>query len=320
VVDPAVPLTAVLVAAGLVVLTTVTAVVDAGLRDPAMRDRATGRSWVSRRAGAVLVPVVGTVRLLRQHRRTTVAADSLLWRVGVVGLPVVALLMAALVPVGPGTVADSSVGIVWFNALDVTVWALVWMAGWGPNSVFGLVGGYRFLAQGLAYELPLMFALTAPAVAAGSLRLADVVAAQDGLWFVVWMPVAFVVFCLAVAGFAVWGPLSHPAGVDIAGGVFAELSGVDRLLMLAGRYALLTAGAAIGVTLFMGGGSGPVLPQWLWLAVKTGLLSAALIGLGRRLPTLRADRFAEIGWLILLPATLLQVLVVAVVAARQGGG
>ena len=70
----------------------------------------------------------------------------------------------------------------------------------------------------------------------------------------------------------------------------------------------------------MGGGSGPVLPQWLWLAVKTGLLSAALVGLGRRLPTLRADRFVEVGWLILLPATLLQVLVVAVVAARQGGG
>ncbi len=101
--------------------------------------------------------------------------------------------------------ADSAVGIVWFNALDVAVWALVWMAGWGPNSVHPLVGGYRFLAQALAYELPLMFALTAPAVAAGSLRLTDVVAAQNGLWFVVWMPVAFAVFCLAVAGFSVWG-------------------------------------------------------------------------------------------------------------------
>ncbi len=312
-------LSTVLVAAALVVLATLTAALDAGLNPVTTRGRDAGSS--ARRWGAALrLPVVQTARLLRQRRRTTIAADRLLWRVGVIGLPVVALLMAALVPIGPATVADSSVGIVWFNALDVTVWALVWMAGWGPNSVFGLVGGYRFLAQALAYELPLMFALTAPAVAAGSLRLSDVVAAQDGLWFVVWMPVAFVVFCLAVTGFAVWGPLSHPAGGDIAGGVFAELSGVDRLLMLAGRYALLTAGAAIGVTLFLGGGSGPVLPEWLWLAVKTLLLSAALIGLGRRLPTLRADRFVEIGWLILLPATLLQVLVVAVIATGQGGG
>ena len=313
------PLSAVLVAAALVVLATLAATLDAALNTVITPGR-DGGSPVRRWTAALRLPWVETAQLLRQRRRTTIAADRLLWRVGVIGLPVAALLMAALVPIGPGTVADSSVGIVWFNALDVAVWALVWMAGWGANSVHSLVGGYRFLAQALAYELPLMFALTAPAVAAGSLRLADVAAAQDGLWFVVWMPVAFVMFCLAVMGFAFWGPLSHPAGADIAGGVFAELSGVDRLLMLAGRYALLTAGAAIGVTLFLGGGSGPVLPQGWWLAVKTMLLSAALIGLGRRLPMVRADRFVEVGWLILLPATVLQLLVVAVLASGQGGG
>lgn len=315
----AAPLAALVVAAALAVLATVTAGVDAALNPvaPGVRDRGS----MARRWGAALrLPVAEAARLVRQRRRSTIAADRLLWRAGLIGLPVVACLMAALVPVGAATVADSAVGIVWFNALDVTVWALVWLAGWGANSVFGLVGGYRFLAQALAYELPLMFALTAPAVAAGSLGLADVVAAQDGLWFVVWMPVAFVVYCLAVAGFAVWGPLSHPAGVDIAGGVLAEVSGVDRLLLLAGRYALLTAGAAVGVTLFLGGGAGPVLPDWAWLCVKTVLLSGALLAVGGRLPTVRADRFVEVGWLILLPAALLQVLVVAVVATWPGGG
>ena len=68
-------------------------------------------------------------RLLRQPRRTTIAADSMLWRIGVVGLPVVALLMAALVPLGGAPVADLAVGIVWFNALDIAIWALVWLAG-----------------------------------------------------------------------------------------------------------------------------------------------------------------------------------------------
>lgn len=313
------PLAALVVAAALAVLATVTAVLDGALNPVETGGR--DRDSAARRWGAALrLPVAEVARLLRQCRRSTIAADRLLWRAGLIGLPVVACLMAALIPLGPVTVADSAVGIVWFNALDVTVWALVWMAGWGANSVFGLIGGYRFLAQALAYELPLMVALTAPAVAAGSLGLGDVVAAQDALWFVVWMPVAFVVYCLAVAGFAVWGPLSHPAGIDIAGGVLAELSGVDRLLLLAGRYALLTAGAAIGVTLFLGGGAGPVLPGWAWLCVKTVLLSAALIAVGGRLPTVRADRFVEVGWLIMLPAALLQVLVVAVVATWPGGG
>ena len=224
-------------------------------------------------------PLAETARLLRQRRRTTVAADVPLWRTGGAGLLVAALLMVVVVPLGPWVLADLPVGIVWFNAMDVTVWAFVWLAGWGPNAAHSLVGGYRFLAQALAYELPLMFALTAPAVAAGSLRVADVAAAQHGLWFVVWMPVAFAVYCLGVVGFSVWGPFAPPAGSDIAGGVLAEVSGVDRLLLLAGRYALLAAGAAFAVPLFLGGGAGPLLPGWLWVLVKAAALLAVLVAL-----------------------------------------
>ncbi|GGM09698.1 complex I subunit 1 family protein [Nakamurella endophytica] len=262
--------------------------------------------------------VTGAVaRLLRQRRRVPVAADVMLWRIGVAALPVAALLMAAVLPLGRWTLVDWSVGIVWFNAVDVAVWAAVWLAGWGPNSAHALIGGYRFLAQALAYELPLMFALTAPAVAAGTLRVGGVVQAQQGLWFVVWMPVAFVVFCLGVAGFSVWGPLSAPAGADIAGGVLAEASGVDRLIVLAGRYLLLTAGSGFAAALFLGGGAGPLLPDWLWMAVKALAVLCALVVLRRRLPVLRPDRFLEAGWLVLVPATLLQLLVVSVVVVAR---
>jgi NADH-quinone oxidoreductase subunit H len=270
------------------------------------------RDGVDVRAGAI-APLAETARLLRQRRRVTPAADGPLWRVGRGGLLVAALLMVAVVPWGSWVPADLPVGVVWFNAVDVTVWAFVWLAGWGPNAAFSLVGAYRFLAQALAYELPLMFALTAPALAAGSLRVADVAAAQQGLWFALWMPVAFAVYCLGVLGFAVWGPLAPPMGGDIAGGVLAEVSGPDRLLLLAGRYALLAAGAVFAVPLFLGGGAGPLLPGWLWVLVKALVLVVALIAVGRRLPTLRPDRFLELGWMVLLPAVLLQVLVVALV-------
>lgn len=262
-------------------------------------------------------PLVEGARLMRQRRRTLPAADSPLWRAGGGGLIVVAVLMVAVVPLGSWTVADLAVGVVWFNAMDVMVWALVWLAGWGPNAVFPLVGGYRFLAQALAYELPLMFALTAPAVAASSLRVGDVVAAQEELWFVVWMPVAFAIYCLCVIGFSVWGPLSSAAGIDLAGGVAAESSGADRLLLLAGRYALLAAGAAFAVPLFLGGGAGPLLPAWLWVLVKTVVLLAALVLVGRRMPTIRPDKFMEIGWVVLIPLVLAQLLVVSLVVVRS---
>lgn len=266
------------------------------------------------RAGASTRPLQETARLMRQRRRTTVAADTLLWRIGGAGLVVVALLMVTVVPLGQWTIFDFEVGVTWFNAMDVMVWALVWLTGWGPNSAHSLVGGYRFLAHGLAYELPLMFALIAPAVAARSLNVGVVAAAQQDLWFVVWMPVAFLVYCVGVVGFSVWGPFAPALGADIAGGVGAELSGVDRLLFRAGRYALLAAGAAFAVPMFLGGGSGPLLPGWIWVPVKALVLLAALVWLRRRLPGLRPDQFMEMGWVVLLPAVLLQDLLVAVVA------
>lgn len=264
------------------------------------------------------VPFQETARLLVQQRRTTTAPDPLLWRMGGASLLVVACLMIAVVPWGGWTMLDSSVGVVWFNAMDVLLWAALWCAGWGANSAWPLVGGHRFLAQALAYELPLMFALISPALAAGSLRMADVQAAQDGLWFVVLMPVAFAVLMISVLAFSVWGPFSSPMGRDLGGAVLAETSGVDRLLVLVGRYALLAAGAAVAVPLFLGGGGGPVLPPVMWSVVKTVTVLALLVATRRRFALLRPERFAELAWLVGMPLVLLQVLIVAVyVLARS---
>ncbi|MGY1439783.1 complex I subunit 1 family protein [Streptomyces reniochalinae] len=259
-------------------------------------------------------------RLLTAQPRTLPAADRLLWRLGVIVVPVGAVLSVLVVPFGHRTVADLSVGLVWFNAMEVLTWAGLWLAGWGPNSAFSLVGGYRFVAQGLAYELPLMFALISAATGAQSLRLGDVVAAQSGLWFVVWMPVAFLVHLAGVLAFAFLGPFAYPAGRDLAGGVLAEVSGVDRLLLQAGRWLWLTAGAAMAVPLFLGGGNGPVLPAWAWSLFKTLAVLGLLVYGMRRVPVVRADRYVELAWLVLMPLTMVQVLAVAlVVLVRQGG-
>ncbi|SFB05926.1 NADH dehydrogenase subunit H [Amycolatopsis marina] len=272
----------------------------------------------ARAAGAPLadsarVPVRAVAGLLVQQRRRTLAADDLLWRLAGVVLLAAAVMAALVTPLGWHAVADLSVGIVWFNAMEIVAWAAVWLAGWSANSAFGLVGGYRFIAQGVAYELPHMFALTAVAVGAGSLRVADIVAAQQDLWFVVWMPLAFVVFLLSVLAMAFWGPFDQPVARDVAGGAVAELSGVDRLVFLTGRWVLLVSGAAMAVPLFLGGGAGPVLPAWLWSVLKTAAVLAALVWVSRRLPTIRMERFTEISWMVLIPATLLQALFVSLV-------
>jgi NADH-quinone oxidoreductase subunit H len=280
--------------------------------DGALSARANGAS------GGLARPFGETARLLRQRRRTTVEADSLLWRIGGAGLLVTAALMVTVVPLGEWTIFDLDVGVMWFNAMDVLVWAVVWLTGWGSNSAHSLVGGYRFLAHGLGYELPLMFALVAPAIAAGSLNVGQVAAAQEGLWFAVWMPVAFLVYLLGVVAFSIGGPFAPAIGPDVAGGVRAELSGPDRLVFEAGRYALLVAGAAFAVPMFLGGGAGPLLSGWAWVLVKTMALLTVLVWARRRVPALRPDKFMEVGWMLLLPAVLVQDLVVAVAAAGRG--
>lgn len=263
-------------------------------------------------------PLRHAAGLLVQQRRRLLAADALLWRGAGVALLVAAVLASLATPLGRWVVGDLPVGIVWFNAMEIVAWAAVWLAGWGPNSAYSLVGGYRFVAQGLAYELPHMFVLTTAAIGAGSLRVGDVVAAQRELWFVVWMPVAFAVYLVSVLAMAFLRPFDHATGVDLAGGARAELSGVDRLVFAAGQWTLLVSGAAMAVPLFLGGGSGPLLPGWVWSLVKTAAVLGFLVWAGRRLPTIRMERFTEIAWLVLIPATLLQALFVSVVVVAKG--
>lgn len=263
---------------------------------------------------AVTAPVRSASLLFVQQRRRIVGADVLLWRSAGFALLGAGVLAAALVPVGGWVVLDSSVSLAWFNTLEIVAWAAVWLAGWGANSALSLVGGYRFVAQGLAYELPHMFALICAAVAAGSLRVGDIVAAQQDQWFVVIMPVAFVVYLLSVPAMSFTAPFGAAVGGDIAGGAFAEVSGVDRLVLTVGRRVLFVAAAAMAVPLFLGGGNGPWLPGWLWSLVKTVVVLAALVWLGRWWPTIRMSRYMEVAWVLLLPLILVQALVVSIVS------
>lgn len=253
-------------------------------------------------------PFRSFMHLLAQQRRITLVPDRLLWRSGIIAIPVLAALSVAVVPIDGRTLISTTADVVWFNAMEALLWAAVWLVGWGPNAVHALVGAYRFLAQGLAYELPLMFTLITAGLGAGSLRTTDIVVAQENLWFVVTMPVAFVVFLASAASFSFWGPFASPAGTDIASGVLAELSGVDRLLVQAGRAVFLGSTAAMSVALFLGGGAGPWLPEPVWYSLKTLIVIVAIAAIGRRAPVLRPDRFVEFAWMVMVPVTLLQTL------------
>lgn len=264
-------------------------------------------------ARAALAPLRDAARLLVEQPRRVVAADALLRRIGVVALPTAAVLAALVLPLGFRSVVDLEAGVVWFNALEVFAWASLWLAGWGTNSPFGLVGGYRFVAQGLSYELPHMLSLITAATAAETLRVGGVVDAQAELWYAVWLPLAFVLYLASALAMSAWPPFDQP----LADGVATELGGVDRLLFFAGRRLLFLVAVAFSVPLFLGGGHGPLLPPWLWTLVKTAAVLAAVSAVARRLPTIRVDRYAELAWVVLVPLAIVQALVAALVVLAR---
>lgn len=264
------------------------------------------------RTGA-LEPVRAAVRLGLTQRRTVAVPDSLLWRFGGGGVLVVAVLATAVVPLGSWVVSDPPVGIVWWSALLAVLWALLHMLGYSPDAGLPLVGGYRFLAQAMAYEMPLAISVICTGLAAESLRVGDVVAAQHGLWFAVWMPGAFVVFLVCGLAVSFYGPFSTPTAAALGGGLLAESSGVDRLVVLVGRYLVLASVAGFGATIFLGGGDGPVLPPAVWTVVKSLALLGVLVLARWRCAHVRPERFEEIGWVVLLPVSVLQALVVSLV-------
>lgn len=279
----------------------------------ALLDAAVAARLIGAGRGGWAAPVRETGRLLLKQRRTVLLPDVPLWRLGGAGVIVAACTASVVIPLGRSSAADLSVGVIWWSAFLALLWVLMHMLGYSANAPFPLVAGYRFLAQAMAYEMPLAISIICAALAAHSLQVGQVVAAQQGLWFGVWMPAAFAIFLLCGMAAAFYGPFATPTGADVGGGVVAESSGVDRLLVLAGRYCILASVAGFGTAMFLGGGGGPWLPPAVWSASKTVALLAVMVAVRWRWPLLRMDRFEEVAWTVLLPVSVVQALIVALV-------
>lgn len=269
---------------------------------------ATGR-W---RAGAVLEPWRSGLHDLLQEFRSTERPDLALWLTAPVLLVILTLAALTVFPLGPELIGfDSSVGVVLMTAMFALVLVAAFWAGWGPNSKFPLIAGYRFIGLMLAYEMPLAITIIAVALPAQSLALGQIVLTQQlGLWNIVLQPLGLVIYLICALAVPFRGPFDVVNSPDLAGGPLAELSGAPRLLWRFGQYALLLTLAAFTVPLFLGGGAGPWLPAWLWTVLKVMAVSGLLVWAGRRLARLPLDGFMKWAWVALIPLSLFNLFLV----------
>lgn len=307
---------------GLVVFATA-AVLAVGVYATAVLDLVIGR-LVAREPMRVADACAGPARtaalLAVQRRTTTERPDAALWAFAPALLGGLAAAVLVVAPLTPAVgFPELSAGIVYFGAAMAMVMVGVYLHGWSANSVFPLIGAYRFVAEALSYEMPLALVLIAAALPAQSLAVADLVQAQAGLWNVVRQPLGLPLYLIAGLGLAFWGPLNWPDAADLADGTAAELSGMPLLLWRAARAAVLVAVAAMGAAAFLGGWLGPWAPGAVWMALKTFALIAVMLTAGHLLARVRLQRFVVVSWVVLIPLALVDVFASGLLALRGAG-
>jgi NADH-quinone oxidoreductase subunit H len=294
-----------------------------GVYVTAALDRLIARAVAGERLafGAALAePLRNAALLLAQRTTTTERPDRVLWALAPALLGAVAAAALVPIPLGPdAALPPIDDGIVYFGALMALVMIVVYWHGWAPNSLFPMVGGYRFLALALSYEMPLALVLIAAALPAQSLAVDAIVRSQAELWNVVRQPLGLPLYLIAALGLANRGPLNVADAADLAGGTAAESSGAALLAWHAARNSVLVAVAAMGAAAFLGGWTGPLLPGPVWTIVKTLALVMVLLALSHLVGRVRLERFVVVAWAVLIPLALVDVFAAGIVALLGGG-
>ncbi len=222
----------------------------------------------------------------------------------------------AVVPFAPGiVVADLNIGLLFFLGLSSLGVYSVTLAGWSSNSKYPLLGGLRAAGQMLSYEVFMGLSLMGVVMLAGSFDLSQIVEAQRPIWFCVPQFLGLAVFL--VAGFAetrrVPFDLPEDDSVLIAG-FHAEYSGIKFGMFFVGEYLGITLVSAMIVTLFLGGWLGPApLPPIVWFAIKTFVVISGFVLVRAALPRPRPDQLMALGWKVMLPLALLNLVVTGTV-------
>ncbi|MBK3404063.1 NADH-quinone oxidoreductase subunit H [Methylorubrum populi] len=229
--------------------------------------------------------------------------------------PVVALagvaLAAVVVPFGPGLVGrDLGIGLFYvIVVVDFVVLGLS-MAGWGANTPDAVEACYRIVAQLVAYVVPLGLAYVGVVMMSRSLSTLAVVDAQRDLWFVVLQPLGFLLYIVTGLMQSYRAPFLEPFAASIGGGVLGVAGGWSAILWRVALAGVLFVVAAIGAVLYLGGPSGPGMPGWTWMLIKTYALMALMLGLGRCVRPLSTADMLALSWKVLIPAGLVNVLLV----------
>jgi NADH-quinone oxidoreductase subunit H len=262
-------------------------------------------------------PVADGIKLLIKEDIVPVRADKVVHFLAPIMIAATAILALGVIPYGRNmTPFAIDGGILFFFAVGSTNELAVFMAGWGSNNKFSMLGAMRAIAQMVSYELPLIIVTLPVVMIVGSLSPDAIVAAQIGYafgfaprWFVFtpWGAAAFVLFFVSSLVESNRTPFDVPEGEsEIVAGHMTEYSGFKYATFFMAEYLGMFAVSGIAVTLFLGGWHAPIrvlefIPSYVWFFAKLSVLLFMFIWSRGTLPRARVDQMMNFAWKFMLP-------------------
>jgi NADH-quinone oxidoreductase subunit H len=275
----------------------------------------------------LMQPVADILKLFFKEEFIPADANKVVFHIAPMLAVIPALVVFSVIPYSASPAArvtDINVGLLLFLAMSSVGVYAVTLGGWSSNNKYALLGGLRSSAQMISYELAMGLSTIGVLLLAGSLSLVQIVEAQTKIWFVVFQPVAFVIFMITALAETNRAPFDLPeAEAELVAGFHTEYSSMKWGLFFLGEYMNMIVTCSIAVTLFLGGWNGPWLPdalKFVWFFLKLGALLFFFMWVRWTFPRLRYDQLMALGWKVLLPVSILNVLITAVVIYWRGQG
>jgi len=273
-------------------------------------------------------PVADGIKMLIKEDIVPARADKIVHFLAPILIAAAAILALGVIPYGRNmTPFAIDGGILFFFAVGSTTELAVFMAGWGSNNKFSMLGAMRAIAQMVSYELPLIIVTLPVVMVVGSLSPDAIVAAQGSYtfgfiphWFVTtpWGAAAFILFFVSGLVESNRTPFDVPEGEsEIVAGHMTEYSGFKYATFFMAEYFGMFAISGLAVTLFLGGWQSPIsalqfIPSYIWFFAKLSFLLLVFIWIRGTLPRTRVDQVMNFAWKFMLPMAFTCVIAAAV--------
>ena len=240
---------------------------------------------------------------------------------------VVAMMMGfAVVPFAPQMmIIDVNIGLLFFLGMTSLAVYSVLLGGLASNNKYALLGGLRSAAQMVSYEVFMGLSLMGVVMITGSFSLVDIVQAQADVWFCFTQILGLFVFVIAGIAESHRLPFDLPeAEHELTAGFHTEYGGMKFAMFMLGEYLGLMLISCMIVTLFFGGWHSPIslgdgLPPFFWFSFKTFVVICFFVLLRAAIPRPRYDQLMSLGWKVMLPITLVNILITGAVLLWMEG-